>query len=110
MVAHMNAEALARTIESGKAWYYSRSASRAVAQRRELRPPATRYRTAHRLRPGRRVDQGRAGGRGRLPHRAPLMLLSRGAARQGAGWLAHARICRGGAAFDPAKVYGGKGE
>jgi phosphoribosyl-AMP cyclohydrolase len=25
MVAHMNAEALARTIETGKAWYYSRS-------------------------------------------------------------------------------------
>src|ERR1041384_5914167 len=25
MVAHMNAEALARTIESGEAWYYSRS-------------------------------------------------------------------------------------
>jgi phosphoribosyl-AMP cyclohydrolase len=25
MVAHMNAEAIARTIESGQAWYYSRS-------------------------------------------------------------------------------------
>src|SRR5687768_1415390 len=25
MVAHMNAEALARTIESGEAWYWSRS-------------------------------------------------------------------------------------
>jgi phosphoribosyl-AMP cyclohydrolase len=25
MVAHMNAEALKRTIESGEAWYYSRS-------------------------------------------------------------------------------------
>jgi len=25
MVAHMNAEALARTLESGEAWYYSRS-------------------------------------------------------------------------------------
>ena len=25
MVAHMNAEALAKTIESGQAWYYSRS-------------------------------------------------------------------------------------
>ena len=25
MVAHMNAEALRRTIESGEAWYYSRS-------------------------------------------------------------------------------------
>ena len=25
MVAHMNAEALAKTIESGEAWYYSRS-------------------------------------------------------------------------------------
>ena len=28
MVAHMNAEALARTIESGEAWYFSRSRSR----------------------------------------------------------------------------------
>ncbi len=28
MVAHMNAEALARTIESGEAWYYSRSRRR----------------------------------------------------------------------------------
>jgi phosphoribosyl-AMP cyclohydrolase len=28
MVAHMNAEALARTIESGDAWYYSRSRKR----------------------------------------------------------------------------------
>src|SRR6201987_633403 len=25
MVAHMNAEALARTLETGEAWYYSRS-------------------------------------------------------------------------------------
>ena len=28
MVAHMNAEALARTIESGEAWYFSRSRGR----------------------------------------------------------------------------------
>jgi phosphoribosyl-AMP cyclohydrolase len=28
MVAHMNAEALSRTIESGEAWYYSRSRQR----------------------------------------------------------------------------------
>ncbi len=28
MVAHMNAEALAKTIESGEAWYYSRSRKR----------------------------------------------------------------------------------
>ena len=28
MVAHMNAEALARTIESGEAWYFSRSRQR----------------------------------------------------------------------------------
>ena len=33
MVAHMNAQALARTIESGEAWYFSRSA-RAFATRR----------------------------------------------------------------------------
>jgi phosphoribosyl-AMP cyclohydrolase len=34
MVAHMNAEALKRTIETGEAWYYSRS-------RGALRAPAT---------------------------------------------------------------------
>ena len=38
MVAHMNAEALARTIETGEAWYYSRSRQRALAQGRDLRP------------------------------------------------------------------------
>ena len=37
MVAHMNAEALARTIESREAWYFSRS-RRACGAR--ARPPA----------------------------------------------------------------------
>src|SRR5215831_9975423 len=65
MVAHMNAEALARTIESGEAC---------------------------RLRPGCDLDQGPAGRAGGLPHRPPRLLLSRSAARKGAGQVASARI------------------
>ena len=43
MVAHMNAAAFARTIESGEAWYFSRS-------RRSLSPPKhRRARTRHPL-------------------------------------------------------------
>ena len=61
MVAHMNAEALAKTIETGEAWYSAARARSPVAQGRELRPRAARRRDARRLRPGRGVDQGRAG-------------------------------------------------
>ena len=64
MVAHMNAEALQRTIETGEAWYFSRSRQSALAQGRELRPRPARRRDARRLRPGCGVDQGRAGGPG----------------------------------------------
>src|SRR2546430_14040786 len=46
MVAHMNAEALARTIESGEAWYFSRS-----------RPPLRRQ--GQTSGPGQRVTQTR---------------------------------------------------
>ena len=82
MVAHMNAEALARTIASGEAWYYSRSRRALWKKGRNLRPHPARRRDADRLRSGRGLDQGGAGRR-RLPHRPPLVLLSRGTARQG---------------------------
>ena len=49
MVAHMNAEALAKTISTGQAWYFSRSRRRALAQGRDLRPHAARRRDADRL-------------------------------------------------------------
>ncbi len=39
MVAHMNAEALDKTIATGQAWYYSRS--------RRDRPPLDRTRVGH---------------------------------------------------------------
>ena len=81
MVAHMNAEALAKTIASGEAWYFSRSRERFVEEGRKLRPHPARGRDADRLRSGRGLDQGRAG-LGRLPYRPPFLLLSRGAARQ----------------------------
>ena len=81
MVAHMNAEALAKTIATGRGLVLQPLARRAVAEGRNLRPHPARRRDAHRLRPGCGLDQGRAGGR-RLPHRPPLLFLSRGAARQ----------------------------
>ena len=91
MVAHMNAQALAKTIASGEAWYFSRSRGALWKKGETLRPHPARRRNAHRLRPGCGLDQGRAGRR-RLPHRPPLVLLSRGAARQGG--RGHAGISR----------------
>ena len=81
MVAHMNAQALAKTIATGEAWYFSRSRASAVEEGRELRPHPARRRNARRLRSGCGLDQGRAERR-RLPHRPPVLFLSRGAARQ----------------------------
>ena len=88
MVAHMNDEALRKTIASGEAWYFSRSRQGAVAQGRELRPHPARGRDADGLRSGRDLDPGRADRRG-LPHRPPLVLLPRGRRRAMA-----ARNCR----------------
>ena len=56
------------------------------------------------------MDQGRAGRRRRLPHRAALMLLSRvplGKAPDGSLTLEFREAER---AFDPGTVYGKKGE
>ena len=81
MVAHMNAEALAKTIATGEAWYFSRSRSELWKKGETSGHTQRVVEMRDRLRSGRGVDQGRAGGR-RLPHRAPLVLLSRRAARQ----------------------------
>ena len=81
MVAHMNAEALAKTIASGEAWYYSRSrkalwkkgeSSGHVQRVVELRVDCDQ--DALWL----KVEQE---GPGRLPHRAALVFLPRGSAR-----------------------------
>ena len=84
MVAHMNAEALARTIASGEAWYFSRS-RRSLWRKGETSGHVQRV-TEMRVDCDQdavwiKVEQARAR---RLPHRAALLLLPRGAARQAA--------------------------
>lgn len=77
MFAHMNEEALARTIETGEAWFYSRSRGtlwrKGESSGHTLRVQELRVR----LRPGRLVDQSATGRAGCLSHRAPELLLSR---------------------------------
>ena len=76
MVAHMNAEALAKTLETGEAWYWSRSRKRTLAQGRDERADPDGRRNAGRLRPGRALAQGPRRRRRRLlPHRPALVLL-----------------------------------
>ena len=110
MVAHMSAEALARTIESGEAWYYSRS-RRALWRKGESSGHMQRV-TEMRIdcdqdtvwikveqvgagacHTGRRSCFYRAVPLGKAPD-ASLVLEFREAER----------------AFDPAKVYGGKAD
>ena len=84
MVAHMNDEALRKTIASGEAWYFSRSRNalwrkgetsghvqRVVEMRMDCDQDAVWI----------RVEQIRRG----LPHRPPLVLLPRGDGRRGRG-------------------------
>ena len=104
MVAHMNKEALAKTIESGEAWYYSRS-RKALWKKGETSGHVQRVIEL-------RVDCDQDAlwlkveqiGRGRLPHRPALLLLPRGAARQGR--RCDARFRDADKAFDPKRVYG----
>ena len=110
MVAHMNAEALARTIESGEAWYFSRS-RRALWRKGETSGHIQRV-TEMRIdcdqdavwlkveqsgpgacHTGRRSCFYRAVPLGKAPD-ASLVLEFRDADK----------------AFDPGKVYGGKGD
>ncbi|MGB9366264.1 MAG: phosphoribosyl-AMP cyclohydrolase [Xanthobacteraceae bacterium] len=109
MVAHMNAEALARTIETGEAWYYSRS-RRALWRKGESSGHVQRV-TEMRIDCDQdavwiKVEQAGAGachtGRRSCFYRAvPL-----GKAPDGSLTLAFVEAER---VFDPAKVYG-KGE
>ena len=110
MVAHMNAEALARTIESGQAWYYSRSrgalwrkgetsghVQRVTEMRIDCDQDAVWIKVeqagAGACHTGRRSCFYRAVPLGKAPDRS-LVLEFREA----------------GKAFDPAKVYGGKAD
>ena len=109
MVAHMNAEALARTIETGEAWYYSRS-RRALWRKGESSGHVQRV-TEMRVDCDQdavwiKVEQAGAGachtGRRSCFYRAvPL-----GKAPDTSLTLEFVEANR---AFDPAKVYGGKG-
>jgi phosphoribosyl-AMP cyclohydrolase len=110
MVAHMNAEALARTIETGEAWYYSRS-RHALWRKGESSGHVQRV-TEMRIDCDQdavwiKVEQAGAGachtGRRSCFYRAvPL-----GKAPDGSLTLA---FVEAGRAFDPGKVYGGKGQ
>ena len=101
MVAHMNEEALRKTIASGEAWYYSRS-RKALWKKGETSGNVQRVIEL-------RVDCDQDAlwlkveqqGRWRLPHRPPLVLLSRGAAGQDR--RGDARIPRRGQAFRSGK-------
>ena len=91
MLAYMNEEALARTIETGEAHYWSRSRGRLWRKGDESGNVSARRRAAHRLRPGCDLAEGRdRRRRGRLPHRAEVLLLSRRPARR----RARAAACR----------------
>ena len=100
MVAHMNDEALRKTIESGEAWYFSRSrkalwkkgessghVQRVVEMRMDCDQDAVWM----------RVEQAGAA----LPHRAALVLLSRG---HGGGGGAKLTFVDADKVFDPAKA------
>src|SRR3954471_21056835 len=110
MVAHMNAEALARTIESGEAWYYSRSrgalwrkgessghVQRVIEMRIDCDQDAVWIKAeqvgAGACHTGRRSCFYRTVPLGKAPDRS-LLLEFRDAEK----------------AFDPAKVYGGKAD
>ena len=77
MVAHMNDEALRKTIASGEAWYFSRSRNALWRKGETSGHDPARGRDAAGLRSGRDLDSRRAAGRG-LSHRAAFVLLSQG--------------------------------
>ena len=101
MVAHMNDEALRKTIATGDAWYFSRSRNALWRKGETLGSDPARGRDAHGLRPGRGLDPGRAGGRG-LPHRPPVLLLPQGRGEGGGARLSFVDADR---LFDPNAVY-----
>ena len=81
MVAHMNAEALALTLETGIAHYWSRSRGQPVEEGRNIGQRPAGRRDAHRLRPGRDVAARKSRGpRCNLSHGPAFLLLSDGGA------------------------------
>ena len=85
MVAHMNRESLAHSIETGEAWYWSRSRGELWHKGATSGQIQTIEEIARRLRSGRGVDQGQGRGRRRLlPHRPAQLLLPQRSAEGGA--------------------------
>ena len=81
----MNGQALALTLETGIARYWSRSRN-ALWKRAKPRQFPARRRDAHRLRSGRLVaSRESVGPRRNLPHRPAIMLLSDGGAQRRQG-------------------------
>jgi hypothetical protein len=105
MLAHMNAQALQLTIETGIAHYWSRSRNSSLEKGRDLGQPANGRGHPRRLRPGRRPAQGpRCRQRCNLPHRPPLLLLPESGSAKRHTRLGH----QAEPLFDPATVYGKK--
>ena len=78
MVAHMNEEALRKTVASGEAWYYSRSRE-ALWKKGETSGHVQRVIELRvRLRSGCCLAEGRTAGLRSLPHWPSLLFLSRG--------------------------------
>ena len=75
MVAWMDAEALRRTLATGRTWCWSRSRQRVLVQGRDLRRPAIRPRGRIRLRRRRAPARRRPGGSRGVSHGGALVLL-----------------------------------
>ena len=82
MLGWMDDEALARTLTTGRATYWSRSRGGVLGQGRHLRPRPVGQGGPARLRRRHPARPGRPGGRG-LPHGRPHLLRRRRAARTG---------------------------
>ena len=78
MVAHMNAEALQKTIATGEGWYFSRSRKK-LWRKGEAQALAARRGSLDCDQDSVWIKVGM--GRRRVPHRPALVLLSRGAVR-----------------------------
>ena len=75
MLGWMNEEALRRTLETGRTWFWSRSRQELLVQGRDVGRPPVGARGALRLRRRRAALRGRAGGPRRVPHRRAQLLL-----------------------------------
>ena len=77
MVAYMNEATLRQTVETGTMTYWSRSRQEVWVKGQSSGNTQSRRGGPHRLRRRRAPVQGAPAGRGRLPHRPPLVLLPR---------------------------------